>query len=527
MLVVALFVALAAVMTWPQALVLATHAEAHQDVYFNLWRLRWVAHALASSPLDLFNGNQFYPERGVLAYSDAMLVEGVIAAPLLWARLPPVLVHNLMLLGAIAGSGVGAFVLARHLWGSSAGAVLAGIVFAFAPYRFDHYMHMELQWIVWTPWAFWALQRTIDSRRLRDGLLTGLFMALQMMSSVYYGLFLWVVLSIVAAVQLVAAPRWTARAAVRLAAGAVAAAAACALYSLPYTAASEQVGLRNTADVETFSARPADYRAAMPESWLYASPASVPERRLFPGALPPLIALAGLLLAPVTGTAIAYLIGLLAAFELSLGMNGLLYPVLYDYVEPFRGLRAPARAAIFVLLFLGLLTARGAVLVTSTLRRRPRRILLTVLAAGILLEYASFPLRLERFANRPPPLYRFVASLPPGPIIELPLPRADALPGPEPFYLYMSTFHWKPLLNGYSGYYPPPYLSRLGRLSRFPDARTVAGLKAEGVRYIIVHADGWTAADYQRTVEALPRLGASMLGRFDDGRADAVVFELR
>src|SRR5688500_19673347 len=176
-------------MTWPQALVLKTHAYDHQDVFFNLWRLRWIAHALSTSPAELFNANIFEPDRGVLAYSDAMLVEGVLAAPLLWAGVPPVLVHNLMLLGPIVASGVGSFVLARHLTSSTAGAVLAGIAFAFAPYRFDHYHHMELQWTVWAPWAWSALQRLGETGSVRFGLLIGVLAALQTASSVYYGVF--------------------------------------------------------------------------------------------------------------------------------------------------------------------------------------------------------------------------------------------------------------------------------------------------------------------------------------------------
>src|SRR4029079_19663300 len=95
------------IMTWPQALVLKTHAFDHQDVFFNLWRLRWIAHALSTSPGELFNGTIFEPERGVLAYPDAMLVEGVVAAPLLWAGMPPALVHNLMLRDESVASCVG------------------------------------------------------------------------------------------------------------------------------------------------------------------------------------------------------------------------------------------------------------------------------------------------------------------------------------------------------------------------------------------------------------------------------------
>ena len=113
------------------------------------------------------------------------------------------LVHNLMLLAGIVLSGAGMFVLARRLTGSTAAGLTAGVVFAFAPYRFEHYMHMELQWTVWTPWAFWALDRMFKEGRRRDGALVGLFIALQFMSSIYYGAFLATLLGVVSVVLLI------------------------------------------------------------------------------------------------------------------------------------------------------------------------------------------------------------------------------------------------------------------------------------------------------------------------------------
>ena len=50
-----LFVALTAMLTWPQVAYLATHARDHHDVYFNMWRLAWMAHALTQPRLGLFD----------------------------------------------------------------------------------------------------------------------------------------------------------------------------------------------------------------------------------------------------------------------------------------------------------------------------------------------------------------------------------------------------------------------------------------------------------------------------------------
>src|SRR6185436_2485341 len=68
-----LFILLTVVMTWPMALHLVARSVDHFDIYFNLWRLQWIHHALTTSPTHLFDGNQFFPERGVLSYSDAIL----------------------------------------------------------------------------------------------------------------------------------------------------------------------------------------------------------------------------------------------------------------------------------------------------------------------------------------------------------------------------------------------------------------------------------------------------------------------
>src|SRR5262249_48334958 len=173
-LAIGLFVLLTVAMTWPQARSISTEATPHQDVYFNMWRLEWFAHALATDPAHLFDANIFHPEPRTLALSDAMVVEGTIAAPFVWARMRPVLLHNLLLLGAIATSGAAMFALARYLTGCGGAGIVAGIAFAFAPYRFEHIMHMEMQWTMWMPLAFLALHRTFDTGRMKYGLATGL-----------------------------------------------------------------------------------------------------------------------------------------------------------------------------------------------------------------------------------------------------------------------------------------------------------------------------------------------------------------
>ena len=74
----------------------------------------------------LFDANIFYPHLRTLAYSDAMLFEGIVAAPFLWAGMNPVVVYNLMFFAGIVSSGAGMFVLVRYLTGDIGAALVAG-----------------------------------------------------------------------------------------------------------------------------------------------------------------------------------------------------------------------------------------------------------------------------------------------------------------------------------------------------------------------------------------------------------------
>ena len=69
------------VMTWP--MMTAPGSLARMDSYdgkFSVWNVAWVAHALVDDPSNVFNANIFYPHTGTLAYSEANLVAGAIAA---------------------------------------------------------------------------------------------------------------------------------------------------------------------------------------------------------------------------------------------------------------------------------------------------------------------------------------------------------------------------------------------------------------------------------------------------------------
>ena len=529
---VLLFALLTVVMTWPQAARLTTDAWQHEDVFFNMWRLGWFAHALAKSPDHLLDGNIFYPEPRTLTYSDAMIVESVLAAPLLWTGVQPVLVHNLMLLGGIVLSASGIFMLAAKLTGNRAAGVTAGIVFAFVPYRFDHYMHLELQWTVWIPWAFWALHRTFETGAIRDGVILGLFVTLQFLSSIYYGLFLGTLLVVCALFLLLGSRRNEIRSRiVALVLAGVTTAVLIVPYAIPYAETRRSLGARPEEQIVMFSARPSSYRAATETNYLYGDGSARMgrgERRLFPGLLPMLLAIVGLLLYPPTDQALMYLIGLAVAFEMSFGLKGYIFSFLYQHIPGFDGLRAPARLGIFVIFFLGVLAAYGHAALAKSLGKRFPQALTVAIAAVLLLEYWVAPLPLVPYPTTAAPLYSWLAKQPLGVVAEFPMPQPYESPAHDSRFEYLSTFHYMPLINGYSGYYPDSYLTRLERLRRMPDDTALQTLVGAGVRYVIIHTRLYRPGAADEVISALN--GHSrfrQLGRFDDGMGGAVVFSAR
>lgn len=528
-----LFTILALAATWPQVIQPAG-IPAHRDSWFNMWRIAWIAHQVPRDPTRLFDANIHYPERRTLAYSDAILVPALIGAPLSWAGAPTPYVHTFLVLASFVFAGVGAWALMRALTGSTLAGIAAGLIFAFTPYRFDHYMHLELLWTGWMPLTLLAVHRAVERGSVAAGAGAGLLFAAQAMSSIYYGVFFGTVLVPLVAVLVIGRPRPAlARAAVSLACASILAAALLIPYLAPYWEARAGVGERSREEALMYSAGPVHYVASVPESFLYGSltaPLGRAEKRLFPGAIALLLAAAALW-PPIARQRAAYALALLVAVDLSLGPRGLTYDWVRAYVPAYRALRAPARAGEIALLMIAVLAGFGWARLEEALRRRamPRAQLAGLFAGGlaaIAVEYAAAPLALVRAPTRPAPVYAWLASQRYGVVAEFPMPDEHSLPGHDPEFAYQSTFHWRPLVNGYSGNVPPSYVDLLRAMRSFPGDRAIERLRAADVRYIVVHERLFGPAAY-KTVTAGLDLRSDLVrhGPFGPAGEAAMVYE--
>jgi hypothetical protein len=123
-------------------------------------------------------------------------------------------------------------------------------------------------------------------------------------------------------------------------------------------------------------------------------------------------------------------------------------------------------------------------------------------------------------------VYRMLNALEPGVVLELPVPQLSRLPGWDAYYELWSIHHWRPLVNGYSGYYPPDYVRTLVAMERFPDEASIAALRAHNVRYVIVHEPFLSSDGYAQLLRAAERPEFGVIGRFRDPLGTAILLSL-
>ena len=95
----------------------------------------------------------FFPARATLTFSEHLLGLSVIASPLYWLTGDLVVTYNIVLLLTFPLCAIAMYALVFRLTGSAAGAFVAGLAFAFAPYRISQLPHIQMLATFWAPLA--------------------------------------------------------------------------------------------------------------------------------------------------------------------------------------------------------------------------------------------------------------------------------------------------------------------------------------------------------------------------------------
>ena len=151
------FFALTALMTWPWVTRMRDAVADEGDPYMIAWTLWWDYHQTFTDPLNLFQANVFYPYKYTLAFSEHDYGIALLFFPLFALGLRALTVQSFATFCGFAFSGYGAFRLARTLTRSNGAAGIAGIIFAFVPYRFHVLSHLHYLFAGWIPLLLEAL----------------------------------------------------------------------------------------------------------------------------------------------------------------------------------------------------------------------------------------------------------------------------------------------------------------------------------------------------------------------------------
>ena len=466
--------ALVALMSWPLVLDLAHSGVMDRpDGRLNAWILAWDVQALVHHPARLFDAPIFHPLPDSLAFSENLLVPAMLVAPaLLWSG--PVLGYNLALLGSFLVSGLGVQLLVRRVSGDRLAAFLGGAIFAVGAHRWIRLAHLHAQVTFLLPFVLLAFDRFWAKRSWRPALLVGLLLALQGLSSVYLGAIS--ALALAAAVACGVAGGLGRRDLGKLAVGLGLAGLLLAPAAGHYLRMRSFQGIEWTlSDVANYATTLTSYAAGGSKLWgpitqRHLDPDLIRDT-LFPGLTVLVLGMVGVARAPRRYRAVAVLASA-SAILFSLGPQTAVYRFLYEHLVLVRGIRALSRFSLIPIL--GLAVLSGLALAG---RRKA-----SLLALGLLLlESNNLPIRYARWEG-PSPAARWLSGKP-GAVAYLPLGEGDTEA------MLQGTAHFRPLLNGDSGFLPRPYSRAMELLEGPLDQQSLGFLRALKVRHLVTRDD--------------------------------------
>jgi hypothetical protein len=495
------FVLLACVHTWPLARNPAHFSRIDNgDAVLNMWTVAWVGHELPRDPLHLFNANIFYPERLTLAYSEAMIVQGLMAVPVIAGGGSPVLAYNLALLVGFALTGW-AFCLLLHRWTGSWGAgYVAGSLAAFNAHVLTRLTHLQALHPEFIALMLFSLDRLLVSQRTRDAVWLGAGYALEGLTSIYMLVFsTWMLLFMVVA----RGREWLRRDVFRTAVSQFAIAAAVgtvllAPYLYGYFELHRRFGFERTIfDNENLAGSWIDYLSTGSTlHWVWSSRFyDAANSQTFPGLAAIVLVVLALAWSETRKDA---RVRMCAAAGVGCAIVSMLprtpvFPLLYRTIPLFKAIRVEARLGQIVLLMIAVIAGYG----VAGLRRRwqNRRTWPAVAAALFVVvnvEALRAPLYYRVFGEIPH-VYDALAHERDAVVVELPFyPPSGSFRSAG--YMLNSTRHWKPILNGYSGMRPGSYNETYDAIRNFPDVASMAALHERGVTHVVVHQGDFVAS---------------------------------
>lgn len=482
---------------WPVVTHFTTFLPGDYDELFITWSITRMAQQLPLNLHDLFQSPIFYPHPYTHAYSDTFITSGLLAKPFMYFFQEPIAAFNANLLISQVLTLFFCYQFIHKLIKDRLLAIGFSLINGFSPILLHYLPHLHTFSQPWLPLSGWSLLKLKESNQVRYLYLWGCCLVLQFWNSPLGGYFI-LVLSLVLGLGYGSLRNWLKRH--WLHSSLVLGLIGALIYPVfsAYQAVSQYFQYtRPLTEVIHFSLSPEELWTKFQSPIVYGlfgvsllvsafsskiSSKNAQQRGLiFLGAALTVIILA-------LGPALHWFRQTVKIpFHIPLP-----YLVLYYLVPGFQGFRTPSRWLVLGA-FLAVLGSSH--ILSPILKKDVKLKFFFLILVGILLikltpvytTYVRVPTRAEY-----PPVYQWLKDQPDGPVLELPITAWGDTPQhrQEVYRMLYSLDHQKPLVNGYSGFFPPEYLDLVNQIKTgFLTDPVLKTLQRYQVKYLIIHRD--------------------------------------
>ena len=492
---------------------------------FNLWTVGWNANRLAAGLEDYWHAPIFHPHTGTFTYSEMQPTMLVVAPGVWWISLA--MAYNFYLIGGLGLTAT----IARRLFQLIGTHPLASILGAIAMLTLP-FIHWQIGVIqltaIWGPlWILYALLRFRERPTYANSIVLGIACGLTYAACNYYGLFI----SILSFWGVILFRRQLFRLKTLAGGGlciVVSAVIAGPLISAQQTWLTPIAEERSMAVIQTCSASSINYRTVPNEKLAKSVPSQnvdVDTRESYAlgvGNILAILSLFGLIAVLFRRTQRQWSLFVIAigvtSFLLSLGPRwrlggGIPYSFLYEWYPGVKHVRSPYRFAVFVQMAQVFLATAfiSDVLRWIDLRQQVHADRLRIWQCRIGKVIAVLTLiagsgetwpRHQNWVDPPSQKVNMAwiqwlrQETPPGtPVVCIPFASGHQVEAflPSTEWMLLGLHHERPLLNGYSGFFPPISQSLRATMDDFPAPHTLDLLTQYGATYVVVShsAIGW------------------------------------
>lgn len=170
------------------------------DYPYYVWTISQNVQHFATLSFDgIFNTNSFYPHQGSLLFSDVLFPQSIIA--FIWQLIlvpydqEPILIFNITFFTTLLLNIIASNFLSARLFNKQSTKFLATAILSFSPFFFLQYGHFQMIsfWPGLFALGFLFSDQQSNKINLRNSLIIGLWLSIQLYASVYLGVFFLVV----------------------------------------------------------------------------------------------------------------------------------------------------------------------------------------------------------------------------------------------------------------------------------------------------------------------------------------------